>query len=264
MSLSNRNQRLQDLLRECEDPRIAISRWEAEERETSRLPDGVLLDDDRQARCGFHEVIFAQGKPASALVHIFKRQSEQGRLAFATRVTPGQAAVVRGEFPQVVDNPVARTLRMPPDSLENIKLEPSVGYIPVVAAGTSDLPVAEESLETLRWMNCNTRLVADVGVAGPQRLIQALPALKAADAIVVVAGMEGALPSVVGGWVDCPVFAVPTSIGYGANFGGVSALLSMLNCCAPNVAVVNIDAGFKAAYLAGMIAHRIERAAREL
>jgi hypothetical protein len=264
MPLSDRHQRLQDLLRECEDPRVAVSRWEAEGRETSQLPEGVMLDDDRQARCGFHEVVFAQGKSAAALVAIFKRFAEQGKLAFATRVAPGQAAVIRGEFPDVVDNPVARTLRLPPDAIENYKAEAPVGYIPVIAAGTSDLPVAEEALETLRWMNCNTRLVADVGVAGPQRLIQSLPLLGAADAIVVVAGMEGALPSVVGGWVDCPVFAVPTSVGYGANFAGVSALLSMLNCCAPNVAVVNIDAGFKAAYMAGMIAHRIEKAAREL
>jgi NCAIR mutase (PurE)-related protein len=259
MSTPERRQRLLDLLYECDDPQLAIARWEAEGRETSQLPDGVMLDDDRAGRCGFHEVIFAQGKPAATLVRIFRKLGDQGRLAFATRVSPGQAAVIRGEFPSVIDNPVARTLRMPPQ-----RAEPAVGYVPILAAGTSDLPVAEEALETLKWMNCNTRIVADVGVAGPQRLIQSLPALKGADAIVVVAGMEGALPSVVGGWVDCPVIAVPTSVGYGANFGGVSALLSMLNCCAPNVAVVNIDAGFKAAYLAGMIAHRIEKAASEL
>lgn len=259
MSDSERHQRLLDLLRDCEDPQLAVARWEAEARETSKLPDGVLLDDDRAQRCGFHEVIFAQGKPAATLLNIFTKLGEQGRPAFATRVAPGQAAVIRGEFPTVIDNPVARTLRMPAETVEK-----GIGYVPIIAAGTSDLPVAEEALETLRWMNCNSRIVADVGVAGPQRLIQSLPALNAADAIVVVAGMEGALPSVVGGWVDCPVFAVPTSVGYGANFGGVSALLSMLNCCAPNVAVVNIDAGFKAAYLAGMIAHRIEKAASEL
>ena len=266
MDTPDRHQRLLELLRDCNDPQLAVARWQVEGRQTSELAEGVMLDDDRKERCGFHEVIFAQGKSAAALLSIFNKMAEQGRPAFATRVSTGQAAVIRGEFPKVIDNPVARTLRMPPDSLEAAtnNPEPVVGYVPVVAAGTSDLPVAEEALETLRWMNCNARIIADVGVAGPQRLIQSLPALKAADAIVVVAGMEGALPSVVGGWVDCPVFAVPTSVGYGANFGGVSALLSMLNCCAPNVAVVNIDAGFKAAYLAGLIAHRIERAAREL
>ncbi len=126
----------------------------------------------------------------------------------------------------------------------------------VVTAGTSDRPVAEEALETLRWMNCRVELIVDVGVAGPHRLLSQLELLRDADAIVVVAGMEGALPSVVGGHVDCPVIAVPTSVGYGANFGGLSALLGMLNSCAANVTVVNIDAGFKGGYIAGLIAHR--------
>ncbi|MCA9029068.1 MAG: nickel pincer cofactor biosynthesis protein LarB, partial [Planctomycetaceae bacterium] len=126
----------------------------------------------------------------------------------------------------------------------------------VVTAGTSDRPVAEEALETLRWMNCEVELIVDVGVAGPHRLPAHLTKLREADVIVVVAGMEGALPSVVGGYVDCPVIAVPTSVGYGANFGGLSALLGMLNSCAANVTVVNIDAGFKGGYIAGLIASR--------
>jgi NCAIR mutase (PurE)-related protein len=125
-----------------------------------------------------------------------------------------------------------------------------------VTAGTSDLPVAEEARETADWMGCGVNLVVDVGVAGPHRLPARLNELSEADAIIVVAGMEGALPSVVGGYVSCPVIAVPTSVGYGANFGGLAALLGMLNSCAANVAVVNIDAGFKAAYLAGLIAQR--------
>ena len=126
--------------------------------------------------------------------------------------------------------------------------------VAVVSAGTSDLPIAEEAVETVRWMNCDVALIVDIGVAGPQRLLSRVEQLRKADAVVVVAGMEGALPSVVAGHVSVPVFGVPTSVGYGANFGGVSALLSMLNSCASNVAVVNIDAGFKAAYLAGMVA----------
>jgi NCAIR mutase (PurE)-related protein len=130
------------------------------------------------------------------------------------------------------------------------------GRVTVITAGSSDLPVAEEVRETLAWMGVDVRLVQDVGVAGPHRLPARLAEFADADAIVVVAGMEGALPSVVGGYVPCPVFAVPTSVGYGANFGGVSALLSMLNSCAANVAVVNIDAGFKAGYLAGLVATR--------
>jgi NCAIR mutase (PurE)-related protein len=124
----------------------------------------------------------------------------------------------------------------------------------VISAGTGDLPVAEEARETLDWMGVRVTMVHDVGVAGPQRLPARLADFQDADAIVVVAGMEGALPSIVGGYVACPVIGVPTSIGYGANFGGVSALLSMLNSCANNVAVVNIDAGFKGGYLAGLIA----------
>jgi NCAIR mutase (PurE)-related protein len=119
--------------------------------------------------------------------------------------------------------------------------------------------VAEEARETLDWMGVGTTMIHDVGVAGPQRLAARLSDFQDADAIVVVAGMEGALPSVVGGYVPCPVIAVPTSVGYGANFGGISALLSMLNSCAANVAVVNIDAGFKAGYLAGLIATRRSR-----
>ncbi len=129
----------------------------------------------------------------------------------------------------------------------------------VVTAGTSDLPVAEEARETALWTGAEVRLVQDVGVAGPHRLAANLGYLQDADAVVVVAGMEGALPSVVGGYVACPVIAVPTSIGYGASFGGLAALLGMLNSCAANVTVVNIDAGFKGGYIAGLIAQRRSR-----
>jgi NCAIR mutase (PurE)-related protein len=118
------------------------------------------------------------------------------------------------------------------------------------------LPVAEEARETADWMGCETNLIADIGVAGPQRLLGRVDEIRNSDAIVVVAGMEGALPSVVGGHVDCPIIAVPTSVGYGAAFGGIAPLLGMLNSCAANVTVVNIDAGFKAGYVAGMIARR--------
>ena len=130
----------------------------------------------------------------------------------------------------------------------------------IVTAGTSDLPVAEEARETLLWMGVQVTMIFDVGVAGPHRLPEHLHALEHVDAVVVIAGMEGALPSVVGGHVSCPVIGVPTSVGYGANLGGLSALLSMLNSCAANVTVVNIDAGFKGAYVAGLIASRAGRA----
>ena len=129
----------------------------------------------------------------------------------------------------------------------------------IVTAGTSDLPVAEEARETALWTGAAVEMVQDVGVAGPHRLAAKLPLLETADAIVVVAGMEGALPSVVGGYVACPVIAVPTSVGYGASFGGIAALLGMLNSCAANVSVVNIDAGFKGGYVAGLIAKNAAR-----
>jgi NCAIR mutase (PurE)-related protein len=138
---------------------------------------------------------------------------------------------------------------------------PEPGRVAVITAGTSDLPVALEARETLLWMQQHVIEVQDVGVAGPHRLPAQLDRLQNLDAAVVVAGMEGALPSVAGGYLDCPIIAVPTSVGYGASLHGIAALLAMLNSCAANVAVVNIDAGFKAGYLAGMIAHRRHRAA---
>jgi NCAIR mutase (PurE)-related protein len=128
--------------------------------------------------------------------------------------------------------------------------------VAIITAGTGDLPVAEEALETLLWMGAAPVVIKDVGVAGPQRLVLQLEKLRDVEAAVVIAGMEGALPSVVGGFLDCPVIGVPTSVGYGANFGGLSALLSMLNSCAANVCVVNINAGFKGAYVAGLMALR--------
>lgn len=207
------------------------------------------IDIDRERRCGYPEVVFAQGKTAEAIIGIFERQQALGQISLATRVSPAQAAALCARFPDAVENPTARTVRL--GLPQDVR-----GRVPVVTAGTGDRPVAEEALETLRWMGCETDLIVDVGVAGPHRLPEQLARLEAADAIVVVAGMEGALPSVVGGWVDCPVIAVPTSVGYGAAFGGLAALLGMLNSCASNVAVVNIDAGFKAAYVAALIAQR--------
>jgi NCAIR mutase (PurE)-related protein len=152
-------------------------------------------------------------------------------------------------LPTATYNPMALTLRI--DASERPE---AVGHVAVISAGTSDLPVAEDARETLDWMGVRATMVHDVGVAGPHRLPARLAEFAGADAIVVVAGMEGALPSVVGGYVPCPVFAVPTSVGYGANLGGLAALLAMLNSCASNVAVVNIDAGFKGGYLAGLVA----------
>lgn len=215
---------------------------------TVALTAEACVDLGRSERCGFPEVVYGSGKTPEAVVGVFEALAAAGQSCLATRVNGDQVAAVSERFPGVIFNESARTLRI---SSENAKRQ---GLVAVVSAGTSDLPVAEEAVETVRWMNCDVDLIVDVGVAGPQRLLSRVEQLRRADAVVVVAGMEGALPSAVAGHVSTPVFAVPTSVGYGANFGGVAALLSMLNSCASNVAVVNIDAGFKAAYLAGMVA----------
>jgi NCAIR mutase (PurE)-related protein len=214
------------------------------------------VDLHRRLRCGFPEVIFGQGKTAEQIEGILKTllRHEQGGLV--TRVDPSVVAHLRRAFPEGEYNPLGRTFRLrgPQDP------GPKLGKVVVVTAGTSDLPVAEEARVTAEAWDCGVTLVADVGVAGLHRLLQQLHALGGADAIVVVAGMEGALPSVVGGLVDCPVIAVPTSIGYGASFGGLAALLGMLNSCASNVVVVNIDAGFNGGHVAGLIARRAGQA----
>lgn len=233
-------------MEEVVDELLRLSYKEA--KTTTVRTEEACVDLGRAERCGFPEVVYGSGKTPQAVVRVFQALSAAGQPCLATRVDGQQVAAVREQFPEVVFNETARTLRISQDGVK------PRGLVAVVSAGTSDLPVAEEAVETIRWMNCNADLIVDVGVAGPQRLLARVEDLRKADAVVVVAGMEGALPSAVAGHVSTPVFAVPTSVGYGANFGGVAALLSMLNSCASNVAVVNIDAGFKAAYLAGMVA----------
>ncbi|SFJ47951.1 nickel pincer cofactor biosynthesis protein LarB [Planctomicrobium piriforme] len=230
----------------------AISRSRCDDRLGSVAvnPQGdVRLDLDRERRCGYPEVIYAPGKSVEALVQTFQRLLTERQNGLATRCSSEQISALQAQVPEAIVNTVARTVRWN-------RAEPESGKVAVVAAGTSDRPIAEEAVETLRWMNVSVDLVMDVGVAGPQRFLQEKHRLEGAGAVVVVAGMEGALPSVVAGWVACPVIAVPTSVGYGASFGGLTALLGMLNSCAANVAVVNIDAGFKGGYLAGMIARQ--------
>ncbi len=226
------------------------------------------VDLDRHRRCGFPEVIFAQGKTVAALERIFEALLDHGAEVLATRMSAEQAAELLAKFPAARYNTVGRTFRVPVKDIHEGLARDSHegnegGRVTIVTAGTSDLPVAEEARETALWTGAAVNLIQDVGVAGPHRLAANLPLLRDADAIVVVAGMEGALPSVVGGYAACPVIAVPTSIGYGASFGGVAALLGMLNSCASNVTVVNIDAGFKGGYLAGLIARNVARARKK-
>jgi pyridinium-3,5-biscarboxylic acid mononucleotide synthase len=220
----------------------------------------VQIDLDRQRRCGFPEVVFGQGKTASALEKTFRRLLAEGIDVLATRISPEQAAEVTPLFPQAAYNPVARTIRIDVERRPHGDPAADRGRVTIVTAGTSDLPIAEEARETLLWMGVRVTMVFDVGVAGPHRLPEHLPQLENADAVVVIAGMEGALPSVVGGHVSCPVIAVPTSVGYGASLGGIAPLLGMLNSCAANVTVVNIDAGFKGGFVAGLIASRVAAA----
>ena len=214
----------------------------------------AVLDLDRARRCGYPEVIYAPGKTPEMIQRLANALIQAGQPVLVTRVDPQQAEWLAPRFPGAILHPLARTLRC---AARQDEAPPElVGRVSVVTAGAGDLPVAAEAQETLAWMGVAAELLPDIGVAGPQRLLLRLSRLKECDAIVVAAGMEGALPSVVGGFVDCPVIAVPTSVGYGANLAGVSALLSMLNSCAANVAVVNIDAGFKAGFMAGLIARR--------
>ena len=225
------------------------------------------VDLDRHRRCGFPEVVFAQGKTVEAMERIFGALLTHGADVLATRMSPEQAAALKAKFPDGRYNWVGRTFRIPRESMEGVHegheereengQKADTGRVTIVTAGTSDLPVAEEARETALWTGAAVTMIQDVGVAGPHRLTANLPLLMQADAVVVVAGMEGALPSVVGGHVACPVIAVPTSVGYGASFGGIAALLGMLNSCASNVTVVNIDAGFKGGYVAGLIAKNV-------
>jgi NCAIR mutase (PurE)-related protein len=216
--------------------------------------DSVQVDLDRASRCGYPEVVYGPGKSATEILAVFATLLSHGQHCLATRVSPEQAEQVLKAHPEASHNPRARTVRI--DAPQDCATHPPRGKVAVISAGTSDLGVAEEAVETARWMGCAVELIVDVGVAGPQRLPAHKHRFERADAIVVVAGMEGALPSVVGGHVACPVIAVPTSVGYGANFAGLAPLLAMLNSCAANVTVVNIDAGFKAGFVAGLIASR--------
>ena len=207
------------------------------------------VDHHRSLRTGLPEVIYAAGKTPEQTVEIFGSLRRDGVDVLATRVDAETAAAVIAAFPEAQHSAVARTVSY----RASLAIR---GHVAVVCAGTSDLPVAEEAAVTAEVFGAKVSRFYDVGVAGLHRLLSVRDALLEADAVIVCAGMEGALPSVVGGLVGVPVIAVPTSVGYGASFGGVTALLGMLNSCSPNVSVVNIDNGFGAAYSAVLIARK--------
>jgi len=206
------------------------------------------LDHHRALRQGMPEVIFAQGKTPAQIAEIFRRLAAHGGNVLATRATDEQFAAVSAAVPLAEYRPIARAIVLKRDRKKHGK-----GVIVVVSAGTSDIPVAEEAVVTAELMSNNVQHIYDVGVAGIHRLLAHRGELAKARVIVVCAGMEGALPSVVGGLVGVPVIAVPTSVGYGAAFEGLAALLGMMNSCASNVSVVNIDNGFGAGYVASLI-----------
>ncbi|MFZ0746536.1 MAG: nickel pincer cofactor biosynthesis protein LarB [Terracidiphilus sp.] len=246
----DRNQ-IEVLLKEVRDGRAGVD--EALDR-LRDLPFEDLgfakLDHHRALRTGMPEVIFASGKTDAQVAQIFTHMAKAGGNVLATRASRAAFVAVAAAEPRAEYHETARAI-----TLSQSQAAPGKGTVCVVCAGTSDLPVAEEAAVTARLMGNTTELIADVGVAGIHRLLAQKQSLQTARVLVVCAGMEGALPTVVAGLVNAPVLAVPTSVGYGASFGGLAALLGMLNSCSPNVSVVNIDNGFGAACIASLINH---------
>lgn len=210
--------------------------------------DFALIDNHRELRVGYPEVIYCQGKTVEQVRDIVKFMLTKNTNILGTRATEEMYIAVKEICPEAKYNSIGKTI-----VVEMKKEEVTESYIAIVSAGTSDLSVVEEAVETAKLFGNRVEKITDVGVAGIHRLFAKLDIIKGAKVVIVVAGMEGALASVIGGLVDKPVIAVPTSVGYGANFGGVAALLSMLNSCASGVSVVNIDNGFGAAYNASII-----------
>lgn len=216
----------------------------------------ATLDMHRALRQGFPEVVLAPGKTEAQLLSIVERLAAAGQGVLITRLDDAQRAALRNSFPQMALHEAARTGWIEPTEARPV----TAGRVLVVTAGTSDLPVAQEAMVTLAAYGVSADLVADVGVAGVHRLTPHLPHIQQATAMVVVAGMDGALASVVGGIASCPVIAVPTSTGYGASMGGLSALLAMLSSCAAGLSVVNIDNGFGAGVAAARVVLAVESA----
>ncbi len=210
----------------------------------------AVLDDDREARTGAAEVVFGAGKRPDQLVDVFSDRAARAQPTLATRVSPDGAEAVLATVAHTVFEPVSATLRHEPEGWVRPARD---GRVAVVSAGSSDAPMAGEAVETARWYGWTVDAIPDVGVAGLHRLLARLERIRGADVVIVVAGMEGALPSVVAGLVRAPVVAVPTSVGVGAHLDGLVPLLAMVNSCSAGVAVVNVDGGFQAA----SVAHRI-------
>jgi NCAIR mutase (PurE)-related protein len=245
-------ERLKEIIEKVKEGKLGVD--EALQR-LRHLPfeplDEATIDHHRSLRCGFPEVVFCGGKNEQQIAEIVAKMLESGESVLATRVEPDVAQRLAEKFSGAVHNEAARTV-----FIHRGKPEKPRGKVLVVCAGTSDVPVAEEACVTAEAMGCGVERLFDVGVAGIHRIISHREKLWEADAVVAVAGMEGALASVIAGMTDRPVVAVPTSVGYGASFGGLAALLGMLNSCAAGVTVVNIDNGFGGGYAAALVARR--------
>lgn len=239
---------MREVLQQVKDGALSI---EDAEQVFRRAPIEELgyakLDMHRKWRSGFSEVVFCSGKSDAHLIHIFECLIRANGEVLGTRATPHQYEIVRSSFPTVRYDPLARVLVV--EKKDKIRR----GHVVVCTAGTADVPVAEEAAQTAEFFGTYVERIYDVGVSGLHRLLAHLEQIQKANCVVAVAGMEGALASVIGGLVRNPVIAVPTSVGYGTSFGGVSALLTMLNSCANGIATVNIDNGYGAGYLATQI-----------
>jgi NCAIR mutase (PurE)-related protein len=241
---------IRKLLKELKDGRISV---DDAERQLKTAPFDdlgyALTDHHRRIRNGCPEVIYCAGKQTEQITGIMKNILDSGSNVLATRIAPDAAKAALSLYPDAVWNSSARTVTVCRQPIE----KRGGGKILVVTAGTSDIPVADEAVVTAEFLGNEVERLVDVGVAGLHRLLARLDVIASANVIIVIAGMEGALASVIGGLTDKPVIAVPTSTGYGTSFGGISALLAMLNSCANGVSVVNIDNGFGAAYIASSI-----------
>src|SRR4030042_5285296 len=254
MERSNMNpDRLKELLNQVRIGEVSV---EQAVKKMKHLPfediDFARIDHHRSLQKGFPEVLFGEGKTAKQIIEIMARMKKNKENILVTRLDAQKAAEVRKRFPEAAYHPLSRVLTC---LSKPTKKQESRGLVLVISAGTSDLPVAEEALLTAQIMGNPVEYLYDVGIAGLHRLMANQEKILSAAVLIVVAGLEGALPRAVGGLVDRPVIAVPTSIGYGASFGGLAALLAMLNSCATGIAVVNIDNGFGAGYLAALL-HR--------
>ena len=255
-----KEQQLKELLQKISDKKISVKEAVNQLKQgpfEKHDSDFFTPDHHRALRMGFGEVVYSASKKLKHLIQIAENFSTKGEPSLFTRLKKKQFKELKNRFPEARANEIGRTFILNAPAVKNS--DSGEPFVCIVCAGTSDLPVLEEAVETCIAMDVSFEKVVDVGVAGLHRILSKLEIIQRATVVIVVAGMEGALPSVVGGLVQCPVFAVPTSVGYGASFKGVSALLGMLNSCAPGITVVNIDNGFSAAFAACQVIRMVNK-----